>query len=141
MGTLMYLPVLLAALVCSGMAAEKVLFGEPAPISAEGRQATADADSARDTKAKNGGRQARVFVFPDSKPGSQQDSRTHQPAYVISSPYETNERYSPSAAAAVAAAEAADNENRLLSFLPSFGNDGMQVRIMSPTRTSYRNQY
>lgn len=114
------LPILLFTFVCFAMGAEKVLFGEPAPIAAEGRQ-TPDADAAKDIKEKNG-RQSRVFVFPGSKP----DSRTHQPAYVVS-PYETDERYSQAAAAAAAAASNIEDENRLLSLLPSFGGNGMQV--------------
>lgn len=112
--------ILFSVLICSTLAAEKVLFGEPAPISAEGRQ-TVDSDAAKDVKPKSG-RQSRVFTFPGSQ---QQDSRTHQPAYVISSPFETDERFSH------AATSGEQDENRLLSLLPSFGENGMQVRNLS----------
>lgn len=118
MGKSMLLAILLATFLCSTFAAEKVLFGEPAPIAAEGRKAP-DSDAAKETTEKSG-RQSRVLLFP----GNKQDSRTHQNGYLISSPYDTDERYNQAAAAAVAAAE---DENRLLNFLPSFGENGMQV--------------
>lgn len=113
----MFLVYLLVALACSAMAAEKVMFGEPSPIAAEGRK-QADGDSGKDAKPKVSGRQSRVLVFP----GSQQDSRTHQPAYVVSSPYETDERFSQAGSSGL------EDENRLLSLLPGFGDSGMQVR-------------
>ncbi|XP_054724918.1 uncharacterized protein LOC129235233 [Uloborus diversus] len=113
MGTSVYIPFLLALLVLVQAAPEKVMFGEPAPIAAEGRQ---DPEAATETTAKSS-RKARVFTFP----GSSQDSRTHQPLYVI--PH-TEDRF-----ASAASGGGEDDENRLLSLLPTFGNDGMQVGL------------
>ncbi|KFM71909.1 hypothetical protein X975_05172, partial [Stegodyphus mimosarum] len=120
MGTIVFIPILLTFLINPAFSApEKVLFGEPTPIGAEARQLPA-ADAAKDTTPKDG-RKGRVFTFPASQ---QQDSRTHQPAYVISSPhYEaTEDRFSASASSIA-------DENRLLSLLPTFGSDGMQVGL------------
>ncbi|KAF8777472.1 hypothetical protein HNY73_014329 [Argiope bruennichi] len=110
----------LSVLIHTSLSAEKVLFGQPAPIAAEGRQAPAE-DAAKEITPKNG-RKARVFTFPGAT--QQQDSRTHQPAYVISSPYEsTEDRFS------TAGSSGLSDENRLLSLLPSFGENGMQVGL------------
>ncbi|GIX75877.1 hypothetical protein CDAR_480551 [Caerostris darwini] len=112
--------ILLIALIQCAFSAEKVLFGQPAPIAAEGRQIPAS-DAAKDITPKDG-RKARVFTFPGST--QNQDSRTHQPAYVISSPYEsTEDRFGGQGSSALA------DENRLLSLLPTFGDNGMQVGL------------
>ncbi|GBN26086.1 hypothetical protein AVEN_255966-1 [Araneus ventricosus] len=110
----------LSVFIHSSLSAEKVLFGQPAPITAEARQTPA-ADAAKEITPKDG-RKARVFTFPGAT--QQQDSRTHQPAYVISSPYEsTEDRFS------TAGSSGLSDENRLLSLLPSFGENGMQVGL------------
>ncbi|CAL1263943.1 unnamed protein product [Larinioides sclopetarius] len=110
----------LSVFIHCSLSAEKVLFGQPAPINAEARQAPA-ADAAKEITPKDG-RKARVFTFPGAS--QQQDSRTHQPAYVISSPYEsTEDRFS------TAGSSGLSDENRLLSLLPSFGENGMQVGL------------
>ncbi|XP_015905595.3 uncharacterized protein [Parasteatoda tepidariorum] len=109
------------AVLHTAFSEEKVLFGEPTPIGAEGRQSSS-VDAAKEITPKDG-RKGRVFTFPGSS--QQQDPRTHQPAYVISSPYEeTQDRFSQASSAA-----SAIDENRLLSLLPTFGSDGMQVGL------------
>ncbi|GIY13635.1 hypothetical protein CEXT_768021 [Caerostris extrusa] len=56
-------PYLTRALIQCAISAEKVLFGQPAPIAAEGRQIAAS-DAAKDITPKDG-RKARVFTFRD----------------------------------------------------------------------------
>ncbi|GFT69978.1 uncharacterized protein NPIL_333011 [Nephila pilipes] len=118
MGTLVFIQIFILAFIHSAFSAEKVLFGQPSPISAEARQSPAT-DAAKEITPKDG-RKARVFTFPGAS--QQQDSRTHQPAYVISSPYESTEDRFGQGTSGVT------DENRLLSLLPTFGDNGMQVR-------------
>ncbi|GFW93457.1 uncharacterized protein TNCV_46601 [Trichonephila clavipes] len=119
MGTLIFTQIFILASIHSAFSAEKVLFGQPSPINAEARQAPA-VDAAKEITPKDG-RKARVFTFPGAS--QQQDSRTHQPAYVISSPYEsTEDRFGQGSSGLT-------DENRLLSLLPTFGDNGMQVGL------------
>ncbi|KAG8188345.1 hypothetical protein JTE90_026962 [Oedothorax gibbosus] len=131
MGTSILLPIIFAIFAINSVASqEKVLFGQPSSISAEARQSPAS-DAAKDTVAKDGGsgRKARVFTFPGSSNQQQQDPRTHQPSYVISSPYEAGSPYETTEDRFAAAAASQDENNRLLSFLPTFGDNGMQVGL------------